>query len=201
MKLTWVAGHANIGGNETADALAKEGAIKATTDPDIRGTFNISCSEAKSRLKCNAVKKWRSRWKRQYTGRSYQDTIDPHRKLKRIHCRHIETKINRLILQHTNLEEDKHKMFPDAHPTPACECRAEAGDVEHYLLRCSVFDSQRSNMVDAIHAGYQKLNIDPNEQVYDVKTILGLNTSLCPDMLSIIATALSRYITATRKSI
>ena len=56
-------------------------------------------------------------------------------------------------------------------------------------------------MVDAIHAGYQKLNIDPNEQVYDVETILGLNTSLCPDMLSIIATVLSRYILATRKSI
>ena len=45
MKLTWVAGHANIGGNESADALAKEGAIKATTDPDIRSMTMVSCSE------------------------------------------------------------------------------------------------------------------------------------------------------------
>ena len=201
VKLTWVAGHANIGGNESADALAKEGAIKATTDPDIRSMTMVSCSEAKSRLKCNAVKKWKTRWKRQNTGRSYQEIIDPHRKLKRIHCRNIETKIHRLILQQTNLEEDKHKMYPEAYPTPACECGKDTGNVEHYLLHCSVYDTQRSEMVETIHAGYQKLNTDPNEQVYDVQTILGLNTSLDTEMLNIIANALSKYIASTKKSI
>ena len=56
-------------------------------------------------------------------------------------------------------------------------------------------------MVETIHAAYQKLNTDPNEQVYDVQTILGLNTSLDPEMLNIIASALSKYIASTKKSI
>ena len=92
-------------------------------------------------------------------------------------------------------------MYPEAYPTPACECGKDTGNVEHYLLHCSVYDTQRSEMVETIHAGYQKLNTDPNEQVYDVQTILGLNTSLDPEMLNIIASALSKYIASTKKSI
>ena len=68
-------------------------------------------------------------------------------------------------------------------------------------LTCSVYDTQRSEMVETIHAGYQKLNIDPNEQVYDVQTILGVNMKLDPEMLTIIASALSKYIASTKKSI
>ena len=199
--LTWIARHANIGGNETADKLAKEGAANATNDDNARETYRVSCSEAKSRLQCNAVKKWRMRWTRQNTGRSYQQVINPKRKLRRTYCRKVEVKVNRLILQHTNLEEDKHKMLPLAQTSPACECGAETGDVEHYLLRCTKFDTQREEMVDAIHAGYQLTHTDPSEQVYDAQTILGLNTNLVAEMHSIIATALSRFITASKKSI
>ena len=151
--LIWVAGHANIGGNETADKLAKEGAANATNDDDARESYRVSCIEAKSRLQCNVVKK-RMRWTRQNTGRSYQQVINPKRKLRRTYCRKVEVKVSRLILQHTNLEENKHKMFPLAQISPACECGAETGDVEHYLLRCTKFDTQREEMVDAIHAGY-----------------------------------------------
>ena len=201
IKLTWVAGHANIGGNEAADKLAKVGATKAPDDDDAKENYSVSSSEAKSRLRCNAVKKWRTRWNRQNTGRSFQQVIDPKRKMKRIYCRNVETKVYRLILQNTNLEEDKHRMLPLAQPTPACECGVEAGDVQHFLLRCTKFDSQREEMVDVIHAGYQKTHTEPSEQLYDVPTILGLNTRLDTEMQDIIANALSRYITSSKKSI
>ena len=197
--LNWVAGHANIEANERADALAKEGATNAK-HADLPINI-ISCSEAKSCIKANALFMWKCRWLRQSSGRSYLQEINPKRRLRHIHEREIETKIHRLILQQTNLEEDLHRMLPDFHTSPACECGVEAGTVSHYLLRCPTFDDQRNKMHDAIYAGFQKHNINPNDRVVDERTVLGLNEHLPSEMHTIILHALKLYLITAKKSI
>ena len=197
--LNWVAGHASIEANERADALAKEGANNAKR-ADLPINI-ISCSEAKACIKANALTMWKNRWLRQSSGRSFQQTIDAKRKLRHTHERDIETKIYRLILQQTSLEEDLHRMLPAIYTSPACECDVEAGSVSHYLLRCPTFNNQRATLEDTIYEGYALHNINPNERVLDERTILGLNEYLPSEMQSIIQQALNLYLKSAKKSI
>ena len=45
--MTWIAGHAEIDGNEIADSLAKDGAAAAPKNRELT-VDKISCSEAKT---------------------------------------------------------------------------------------------------------------------------------------------------------
>ena len=95
--------------------LAKQGAQQAKhADLPIN---TISCSEAKACIKANAINMWKRRWFRQSSGRSFQQVINTKRRLRHIHERAVETKVYRLILQQTNLEEDLHHMLPAVYTT------------------------------------------------------------------------------------
>ena len=199
--LTWIAGHADIPGNETADALAKQAATKAITEETADEFGAISHSEAKARIKAKAISMWRNRWARQNNGRSLQQQLDPSRKLRQFHPRATETKIFRLILRHNNLEENRHKMYPEAQTTPACECKTGTGDVFHFINHCPLLATPREEMFNTIFAGFESLNVEPHLRVTDTLTLLGLNPSLPTDMQTIIAKSLGHFIRISNKSI
>ena len=151
IKLIWIAGHADIDSNEKADALAKQGAAAAPKCKDL-GFDNLSCSEAKTRLRSNAIKKWKCRWLRQNTGSTMVEQINPKRKLKQVYSREVEVKVHRMILQHTKLEEHMHQMYPEANPTPFCECYSDTGTVDHFLQSCPTHCIARSTMLNTIES-------------------------------------------------
>ena len=200
INLIWVAGHADIAGNECADRLAKEAATKAANDDDLP-IDTISHSEAKARIKLNAIKMWKTRWARQNNGKSFQQELDPKRRIKHFHPQKTESKIYRLILQHNNLEENLHKMYPDKYPTPSCVCNTGIGDTEHFIQRCPIFAKEREAMHDAIYGAYHANNIDPTLRVTDTHTILGLNKSTPATIIPVIANALGSFIRSSNKSI
>ena len=97
IKLTWIAGHADIPGNEAADKQAKLGATQAEQELS-ECDMTISMSEAKSRIKSNAVLKWKLRWARQQVTNTYLQSINTRRDLTSLYSREVETKVYRLIL-------------------------------------------------------------------------------------------------------
>ena len=179
--------------NEKADELANQGAAAAPRCKDL-GVDKLSCSEAKTRLKSNAVKKWKNRWFRQNTGTTMVAEINPKRRLKQIHSREVEVKVHRMILQRTKLEEHMHQMYPEANPTPSCECHSDTGTVEHFLQSCPTHNIARSVMLDTIESGFRKLDINPAHFSTNSKTLLGLNENLPPEMQTIIASSLSKVV-------
>ena len=60
--------------------------------------MTISMSEAKSRIKSNAVLKWKLRWARQQVTNTYLQSINTRRDLTSLYSREVETKVYRLIL-------------------------------------------------------------------------------------------------------
>ena len=74
IKLYWIAGHAKVKGNEKADQKAKEGANMAKTDTQNNKSKYISLSEAKNRIKLNAIRRWNQKWQRQHS-KSLKQTI------------------------------------------------------------------------------------------------------------------------------
>ena len=85
----------------------------------------ISMSEAKSRIRTNAINKWKLRWARNQAlsnSNSYLKNINTSRKIVAQYHREIETTVYRLILGHNNLKEHMYRMYPQLHPTPACAC-------------------------------------------------------------------------------
>ena len=62
IKLHWIAGHADIEGNEEADIKAKEAATEASS-PSFTSMLK-SWSEAKARVKSKAMERWKSRRKK-----------------------------------------------------------------------------------------------------------------------------------------
>ena len=200
IRMIWIAGHASIEGNEKADVLAKEGAASAPGNRDLFVT-QISSSEAKTRLNANAVKRWKDRWRRQNTGHCLVQDIDSNRRIRHTYSREVECKVYRMALQHTRLEENMHKMYPAAHPTPACECRQGTGTVDHYLQHCSLYVEQREEMINTIEHEFRRQNTDPNDYDTSTRSLLGLNKAFNPTLQSTIASALSRFLTKTKKPI
>ena len=201
IKLKWIAGHADIKGNEEADIKAKEGALQAKHD----GTLisHISRSEAKSRIQQGALLRWKEKWRRYALiegSRSYQKEIDPRRKLRHRHPRDIETSIHRLTLQHTKLEENLHRMFPETHPSPVCSCGEEEDTVEHFIQQCKLFHEERETMLNSIIESYHRNKIPPTEWCTKTATLLGA-TKQTPEVQEAIARALGCYLKTTKKKI
>ena len=186
--------------NEDADAAAKEGATLASSDRELC-VGNISLSEAKTRLKRNANKKWQYSWVRNDSGRCLA-SFDPNKRLTKIYKhRETETKVFRMILQHNRLEENMHKLYPEANVTPLCECGYDIGTVEHYLLHCSTHAALRLKLYDEIELGYHTHKTPAEHRKFNLKNLLGLNDALNPETKKVISTALENFLVKTHKRI
>ena len=200
IKLTWIAGHADIPGNEAADKQAKLGATQAAQELSECDAI-ISMSEAKSRIKTNAVLKWKLRWARQQVTNSYLQTINTRRDLTSLYSREVETTVYRLILGHNKLEENMHKIYPQAQPSPACVCNEGTGDTEHFMAECKLFSAQRETMLNAIEESFHKHEVPADKQSLSTFTLLGLDHTLPKLVQKDIAKALTTFIKTTNKPI
>ena len=151
------------------------------------------------RLKANAVKRWKERWLRQNSGHSLVQEVDTKRRLRHTYSRAVECKVHRMLLQHTCLEENMHKMYPAANPTPACECRQGTGTVDHYPQHCPLYVEQREEMLNTIECEFRRQKTDPSDHDTTTRSLLGLNKSFTPALQATIASALSRFLTKTKK--
>ena len=94
IKITWIAGHTDIEGNDLADTAAKDAANETASTPE---SCSISTPEISKRIKITSIKVWQRRWIRLETGRwTYNILPKVNVKLKTNLTRCEEVKYNRL---------------------------------------------------------------------------------------------------------
>ena len=157
--IEWVPGHQNIDGNERADQAAKAAANSNNTMPSIRMK-----SPQKTTIRTAMKMEWETEWK---TGRntaqrlrhmSQQPGVTTGLKLygnmqKREHV----VWISRLRTGHCHLNEylNRFKIIE----TPECECGAERETVEHFLLKCELYDEARDILRRKVGAQGMRINV------------------------------------------
>ena len=141
IELCWVPGHANIAGNERADAAAKQAAI--TSNQTLEGA--IPHTDMKQQVKDVVFRRWQQDW---------NSLGQEGRKLRQIKqdvgiwrssenkSRRIETALTRLRIGHTNMTHS-YLMQGQANP-PECEVCSEIITVKHLLLSCSKYRQARN---------------------------------------------------------
>ena len=126
IKLQWIPSHCDLFGNETADALAKEGSRQERND---RST---SYQEEK-----NTIKAWQQgKWKQHHP---QANSADPYHKL----TRQEQVIIFRLRTGHNRLRQHLFLKFKVGE-TAQCPCGNGVQDVTHILQSCSLYARERA---------------------------------------------------------
>jgi hypothetical protein len=191
--LKWVAGHTDLPGNDLADKLAKSAATTASNSI-IKST--LSLTEAKNAIKAKAVVRWKSR---------IESTLNAHHLLptpstksfKSSMSRTSESRLHRILLNHTLLRIHRSKMFPEQYPSPACECGADIQSIEHFLFHCPLIESQITSLMDSIDSGFAKTDTHTHLRYISKSVLLGENLHLNPDMRKVIKSAMNTFLSST----
>ena len=151
----WVPAHVGLQGNERADKLAKR-ALKANR---VEMQVSISKAEVKSVIKEKIYKKWQSMWDRESRGRHlYQ--IQQNVRTARVagKGRREEIVMTRLRIGHSAL--NKMLKLIGKHNTGLCEECQEEESVEHVIMRCRRYETQREKMRKGlVEAGVKELSL------------------------------------------
>ena len=145
----WIPGHAEIEGNELADAEAKKAAI----NPTLSQTHNYKpLKSARARyIKTAAKKQWHTTWNENTKTANSLRRIMKAKNTKigpalynEIEDRNSAAKIAQLRTGHCGLNRYLNRF--GIKNSPYCQCGYGKETVEHYLLECRKFREQRKKL-------------------------------------------------------
>ena len=131
----WVPAHVGVEGNEQVDILAKQTLRITQVDMQVP----LSKAEVKSFIKKYTQSTWQEYWDISETGRHGRKVGFKRRE---------ENIITRLRIGHTGLNHTLHKI--GKHPTGNCTHCNQPETVEHVLLHCKKYDTQRKNLSQSL---------------------------------------------------
>ena len=110
--------------------------------------------------------------------------------------RTAESRLHRLVTNHTLLRIHRHKMFPEQYSTPACDCGAEIQSIEHFLFNCTLIKDQIALLMDSIDSGFIK-TATPHHRYISESVLLGEDHHLTPDMKVIVKNSMNTFLSST----
>ena len=148
VKLVHIPGHAGIEGNEIADVKAREvardihtGRISVSNDISVYDGYKIAAHMLK--------KSWQRKWNEENTGRfTYSLIPDVSTKIVFPRERDIGISYCRMLLHDTLLNDDGYRS--GIAESRLCSCGEDNETVEHFLLQCPNYNTERSVMVDTM---------------------------------------------------
>ena len=156
----WIPSHCGIPGNEIVDNLAKQGSLKERVDVVIP----LSKDELFNHMKMIYKTIWQAQWEGSIKGRhlfDIQSKIDRTINLKGL-SRKDEKIIHQFRLGQCKLN---HYLFTiNQHENGLCSSCSEPETVEHYLLRCSKYNSKRREIQTALKADSLSLKLILNPE-------------------------------------
>src|SRR6204780_1110579 len=149
IKIIWIPGHQDIDGNERADAEAKQAATNPTSSHPFK---HKPLKSALIRTIKNAAKyQWQKEWK-EGTGTAITLRRITRRKgvksgpklYNSISNRNTAARLVQLRTGHCGLNHYLHRF--NLKNTPYCECGYGKETVEHFLMECRRYRSQRKEL-------------------------------------------------------
>ena len=142
--LVWVPAHANIPLNDMADQSAKAAAMEAKTSSHLEA-IPLSKSVTFNLINQIVKKEWLRQWKISPSGHHTQELIqDVDSCIFLPKKRSIAISYIRSLLNDTILRDTMFKQGLEA--SPICICGNERETVDHFMLRCPIYATQRNDL-------------------------------------------------------
>jgi ribonuclease HI len=164
--INWIPGHEEIHGNEKADEAAK----KAARDPTINRTSSWKYthhplkSAQKTRIKALAESNWREQWLENTKTANALRHLSKHPKFQsgKSYYGSAPTRKSASLLAQMrtghcglNLYLKRFKKTPSAY----CKCQYQRETVQHFLLECREYKTQRDALRRTVGSGKMKMQI------------------------------------------
>jgi len=194
--LKWIAGHVDLPGNDKADKLAKEAASEAKDMPD----NSISMREAKAHINSRILLRWKNRCKTQGSS-----NLIPKASLKSYESnaitRRAEVRLHRLRLGNCQLLDHMNYILPDAFPSAICKCGKDRETINHYLMNCTLLNTERTIMIDTIERVFIRENTPLHSRIITTNSLLNPNDDLTEKVKFAISRAVSQYLESTAQNV
>jgi len=155
VKLVKIFGHAGITGNVIADHEAKEAARKIVNG-QLKAQATISIEDARKLATEIAMRSWQRQWDEHSKGRKTHEMI-PNVGTKVVWPTKRDTAISyyRILLHDTLLKSDPFRTGIST--SSICECGYHSETVEHFILHCPEYNSERLQLTDTVESLWQNV--------------------------------------------
>ena len=171
VSLAWVPGHCGVEFNEVADIAAKNGCSQIESQ---QKTDELSYSTISKWIDFIEKEEWQDKWSRSDTGVFTKEIIPlVKNKIKIPSNRNIGISLIRCLLNNAAVADNMFRM--KLAEDPDCECGKSRQTVEHVLLHCDNFKSERLLVKKKVSNIWERTKRSGNLQ-------MDLNTLLNPSM-------------------
>jgi len=153
VKLVKIPGHVGITGNVIADREAKEAAKKIVTG-QLKVPATISIENVRKLTTKIAMRSWQQQWDKHSKGRKTHEMIsNVGTKVLWPTTRDTAISYCRILLHDTLLKSDAFRT--GVSPFSTCECSYHSETVEHFILHCPKYNSERLQLTDTVESLWQ----------------------------------------------
>lgn len=139
VQLFWVAAHKGHEGNELADVLAKDGALRLPTPTDY---LPATIADARNTVRSCLSRLWEQEWRACTKGKATKLFLPSTQLPSALFSSSITRELAQVLTGHCYLAGHLHRLRLTT--TTSCQCGEEYESVQHVLLSCPASDTHRS---------------------------------------------------------